>query len=469
MLCRWILTALALTAGCAAETAGPGGRHGTTGPLRRVAVKPFRFADPDVVLLVTGGTHGLLELCNCSGPMPGGLARRSGLVQSYRAAFPRTFVLDLGDVFWVDPNDIRNDFVLTGYAQIGYDAVVPADQEWAAGTKHLAAIAARAGTTLLSTTIAGAPATTCPAVTRDWPGLRLAVVADVPREVFRFVPAPRVAELTFADPNALARRVRQLKRDGFAVVVAAHVDEPYLGDVIAAVDADLFLRGHTGRTDPALLRVAGKPVAKIGGSDFVGALALKVRDGRITDIDYRAELVNEAWPVDGRLLETYQAYAHAAMRQALDAERTQGLDYMPSEACGRCHIPQYNFWAKTHHARAWSTLTKVRRTSDPACVMCHTSGFGTEKGFYTIEKTPQFANVNCQDCHRFNNPEHLEKGYLFEPVTKDICTTCHTPVTSPKFDFVTMTPKVRCPKSPRATRPIGAFRAADAATQPAPK
>jgi 2',3'-cyclic-nucleotide 2'-phosphodiesterase (5'-nucleotidase family) len=303
--------------------------------------------------------------------------------------------VDLGDVFWVKPDDIRNDFMLAGYAQIGCDAVVPADQEWAVGTRRLAALAEQAGTTLLSTTITGGAATTCPVVVRDLPGLRLAVVSDVPREVFRPVPPQRVAELTFADPSALARRVRQLKQDGFAVVVAAHVDKPYLAAEIAAVDADLFLGGHNVHTEPALLRVGGKPVVKVGGPDRVGALALKVRDGRITDIDYRAELVNEAWPIDARLLETYQAYAHAAMREALDAERKEGLEYMASEACGRCHLPQYESWAKTNHARAWTTLTKVRRTGDPACVMCHTSGFGTEKGFYTIEKTPQFAN-----CHR---------------------------------------------------------------------
>ena len=79
--------------------------------------------------------------------------------------------------------------------------------------------------------------------------------------------------------------------------------------------------------------------------------------------------------------------------------------------------------------------------------MCHTSGFGTKAGFYTIEKTKQLANVNCQDCHRFNQAEHRKKDFVVEPVAKEICQTCHTPITDPKFDFREKQGKVRCPKA----------------------
>ena len=62
--------------------------------------------------------------------------------------------------------------------------------------------------------------------------------------------------------------------------------------------------------------------------------------------------------------------------------------------------------------------------------------------------------MNCQDCHRFNDDEHQldGKGVGFQyPRVKDlVCTTCHTPVTDPKFDYKAKLPKARCPRTPAA-------------------
>ncbi len=210
---------------------------------------------------------------------------------------------------------------------------------------------------------------------------------------------------------------------------------------------DLIVHGHTSQTSPKLLHAGpnNTPVVKAGGPDWVGAAAIKLLPAGGIDVEYRAELVDERWPLDARLLQTYQAYAHVAMQQYLDAKRTSGLDYVPSAECGLCHTKQYDSWRKTRHASAYATLQKVGRTGDPNCLNCHTTGAGTEKGFYTIEKTPKMANVNCQDCHRFNVAEHIKIGYEFPKFTEDICTTCHTPVTDPAFNYKLKVGKVRCP------------------------
>ena len=98
------------------------------------------------------------------------------------------------------------------------------------------------------------------------------------------------------------------------------------------------------------------------------------------------------------------------------------------------------------HSHAYKTLTDAARAGDPNCLMCHTSGFGTAKGFYTIASTPQLVNVNCQNCHRFNLAEHHQKGFVVPKPTEDICTSCHTAVTDPKFSFAEKEPKIACPK-----------------------
>jgi len=441
-----------LAPGCEALRTGHGSVKSPPGP---VPVRAFSMGRPDVVLLVTGGTCGHMELCNCIGPMPGGLARRNGLVLSYRAAFERTFLLDSGDVFWVDSADIRNHFVIRGYRRIGYDAVVLAHHEWAAYPKHLPRILADSPACYLSTTVAPAePPPGWPAqrvVLRDWGDIKLAVVSDLKRETMLFFPEGALDRLKFSPPRELIALVARLKREGYVVVVAAPMDAESVEATAAALDADLIVRGHTMRSNPKITRVAGKPIVKIGGQETVGVVAMKITGGRITDLQLRLELVDTRWPMDRRLIDTYQAYAHAAMRQELDKKRKKGPDYMPSAECGRCHQAQYRAWRKSRHAGAYRTLQRERRVGDPNCLMCHTTGFGTEKGFYTIRKTPKLAGVNCQNCHRFNDAQHQRGGkgvgFKFPPVNEDVCTTCHTPVTDPRFSYKLKLPKARCPKT----------------------
>jgi len=439
-----LLAVLIFTGGCRPQLP-PSADGRKEAPLKLVNIPAFKMGRPDAVLMLTGGSDGLLEVCNCSGPMPGGLSRRSGLVKSYRAAFANTILVDAGDVFWVEPDDIRNEYMLRGYRQIGYDAVVLGDHEWAAGHKLLAKMLAVNKTPALSTTVMGPGVGAARVLKRDFPRVKIAVVTDTRREAFQFVPKSVVSHLRFAEPAEIERRIAELKSQGYVVVLIAHAGEESVEDMAARTKADLVVRGHTTRTSSKVATINGKPVIQVGGYEYVGVVAIKADAGKIADFEYRAELVDTRWPLDGKLLLTYQAYAHAAMTNALDAERETGLNYQSSASCGRCHKKQYANWEKTRHAKAYATLQKVKRTGDPSCVMCHTTGFGTKAGFYTISKTKHLANVNCQNCHRFNEAEHRKKGFTIEPVGREICQTCHTPVTDPKFNFKAKRKKVLCP------------------------
>ena len=405
---------------------------------------------PDIVLLITGGTNGKLEVCNCSGPMPGGLARRSGLIRSYRAAFRNTFLLDAGDLFWIEPKAVQNPFVLKAYRQVGYDAIVLGDQEWAAPSDTLGEWLSAEPTPALSSTIEPAegqkPVPLVRAVRREWGPVKLAVLSDIRRDAFLFLPRQRLEGLKFSPEADLVRRAEQLRRDGFVVVVVAHGDDECLARTARSIPADLIIRGHTRRSEKKLLRVAGTPVAKVGSADWVGVVAMKLAGGRVAAMEYRLELVDSHWPLDVRLLQTYQAYAHAAMRRMLNKKRVKGLDYVPSATCGKCHEAAYRKWRSGPHAGAYKTLSRVGNTGDPNCLMCHTTGFGTEKGFYTIKKTPELAGVHCQNCHRGNASDHPKEAFSYPNIDENVCTTCHTPVTDPGFEIKARLPKVRCPR-----------------------
>ena len=442
---RKVLVAMVVSAlaGCDGRPAGPGPAPDMVeGPLTPAHVRPFAMGRPDLVLLVTGGTNGMMEICNCAGPMPGGLARRSGLVRSYRAACDNVFLLDVGDVFWVEPEDIRNGYVLQGYTRIGYDAVVLGDQEWA--SKLLAGFLPPAGVgTWLSTNVRASDVRlrlrVVDKITQTFGHAKLAVLSYVSPEAFRFAPDETTDRVALSPEADLRRRAADLKRSGHVVVVVAHVEGEQVQPIAQRSGADLVIRGHTTRCGDKLSRFGPVPVAKIGGHPYVGVLAMKIAEaGRISALEYRVEIVSEHWPMDKRLIQTYQAYAHMAMRKALDAERKAGLNYVPSATCGKCHKKQFTAWSAGPHARAYKTLQRVKRTSDPNCVTCHTLGFGTKKGFRTPAETPKLAGVNCQNCHRFDiTDDHKSDQFkaMRPRVNAEVCTTCHTPITDPKDNF----------------------------------
>ena len=456
---QYVLVMLIATAvaGCKqpAPDIGQAGQTRAPGSATRslpAGIRPFRMGTPDIVLLVTGCTNGVLETCNCTRIMPGGLARRSGLASSYRSAFPNVFLLDTGDALWIEqPDDPRNEYLLRGYRQIGYDALVLADQEWSIPLPLLRRWMSAGRMAYLSTTVrpdADARLPLTDVVTREWGDVKLAVLSDIRRDALQFMGGKKLEGLAFSPPEKLTERVAALKRAGYVVVISPHGVDLQLEATAKSCDADLLLPGHIGITELQLRSVSGKPAARVGGSGHVGVFAMKVSGGRIADLEYRAELVDRRWPGDRELIRTYEAYTHVAMRRALDAKRKKGLAYMPSAQCGKCHQPQYEAWQKSAHAHAWRTLVKAKRTGDPNCLMCHTSGFGTEKGFYTIDKTPKLANVNCQDCHRFNDPEHRAKGFRAAPIGKKLCTSCHTRTTDPSFDYTARLMKIACPHGP---------------------
>lgn len=430
----------------------------TERPPATVPVPPFAMGQPDLVLMVTGRTNGNLEVCNCSGPMSGGMSRRSGMALSYRQAFPHTLLVDSGDMLWIEPQNLRNDFLLKGYAQIGYDAIALGDQEWSIPPARLRELLGSQPLPYLSTGIDladdGPKLPLRREITRQWGPVKVAVLSDIGKASMVFMGDDKIKSLKF-QPEQFAQRAKQLKAEGYVIIAVAHSDEDGTGKLALSGLADLVIRGHCHNSAERLQNAQGVdytpaspgvPVVRAGGNEMVGVVAMKISGAKVTAMEYRLEPASDRWPADKRLLQTYQAYAHAALREALDAQRKGGLEYVSSEQCGQCHRAQYENWTRMRHSHAYKTLTDAGRAGDPNCLMCHTSGFGTYKGFYSIQTTPRLANVNCQDCHRFNVQEHHQKGFVPPKLDENVCASCHTAVTDPKFDFETKEAKIACPK-----------------------
>lgn len=119
------------------------------------------------------------------------------------------------------------------------------------------------------------------------------------------------------------------------------------------------------------------------------------------------------------------------------SERT----YAGTSQCFICHRPQTNTWSETKHAHEFTDLPD-RYRSDPACLTCHTTGFGTPSG-YAPGTDKDLAMVGCESCHG-PGAQHIEAAQRFVMATTDaaaieqemrdtivktptdaVCTRCH--------------------------------------------
>ncbi len=434
-----VLAALALgliAGGCRGEGSAHARTYGRP-DADEGKVRPFDISSPEAVLLLSGGTNGKMELCNCSGPMPGGLARRSGLIRSYRARYDGALAIDVGDAFWIQPESVRNDYVMRGLAMVGYDVVCLGDQEWAARPARLAKILREADLTPLSTTVSDTSDANVPLrreATFRRGGATITVLSNLQRDWLLFFPQERLGEMAFVPMERLAARTKALKAKGHCVIIVTHGDDTAADATAEACRPDLVVRGHTTRTAREPRTRAGVPILKVGHPEMVSAVALKLSDvGRIEGMDFRVEIVTEDWPMDFRLIQLYQAFVHVALRDELDHARKIDLEYVSPESCASCHPGEYASWKKTPHGRAYASVESVGRGDDADCLKCHTTGHGRDGGFVSMVRTPGQGGVTCQACHRVNLADHKANPAAVPPANGATCGLCHTPITSPGF------------------------------------
>jgi len=319
-----VLAAGLLAGACAPagpQAEGGGARPRAPQELSAAKVDPFQMGRPDVVLLWTCGTYGMMEICDCAaGDWSAGLSRRGGLLHSYRRAFgPAVYALDAGEWTPLDPNDIRTPYVLDAYANAGYDALTLGVNEWSAGDARLAELLAGRPMRLLAGNISSPAAGELPLESElpaEVNGVRLAVVAFCPESSLLFLEPERREDLRVGTLQAFVDRVERLKRDGRLVVAVVAGDDESARQIANASEADVVVRAYTPKAAGSITQAAGGAwIVKVGGYELVGALALKVSGGKVTAAEFRAEPVDARWPIDERNRTLFRQYAAEAVRR----------------------------------------------------------------------------------------------------------------------------------------------------------
>ena len=117
--------------------------------------------------------------------------------------------------------------------------------------------------------------------------------------------------------------------------------------------------------------------------------------------------------------------------------------YVGTKACSACHFKEYMSWKKTKHATEAFQKLPAKYQADKACLICHSTGYGTATGFKDMASTENLAGTTCEACHGpgsahvatakpFTNVKQLTpeqqtqiRGTIYKVLPSNVCMRCH--------------------------------------------
>lgn len=128
--------------------------------------------------------------------------------------------------------------------------------------------------------------------------------------------------------------------------------------------------------------------------------------------------------------------------------------YVGNKACSGCHKAEFADWQRSAHGKSVEVLSSGKKASakskagladkdyskDDKCLKCHTTGFGKDGGFKSMDSTPELAGIGCESCHGpgsdyreihkkkmldFKRAETKAAGQTYASKGDKVCEKCH--------------------------------------------
>lgn len=395
-------------------------------------------------IVCTGELMGFVEPCGCTRPQLGGLSRRDRLISSMK---PAPILLDNGDLTKRVGRQahIKWQTTIAGMGLMGYRAVNVGEKDLALGAEFINREASGAGVPLISANIVGPDGEPLfrPFVVLKVGAFRLGVIGVFGTDYAGGLPADVV------DPaEAVGRVATDMAQQCDRIVLMAHMPREQAERVVDGLDRLLFvLCAHDG-DEPHVKRTSAGIFA------FAGNKGKHVLRCRVVSSDDPPAIDSEGIALGPKLQDTdrieqlidfYQLVVkqERLLYKVPRASHDNG-DFAGPQTCAECHEEEFNVWKESRHSHALRSLVERERNFDPECVVCHVTGLRNTGGFFSVEKTPDLANVGCEACH---GPckKHNEEPTAATPIEpkERTCERCHDPDNDPKFDFKIRWPKIK--------------------------
>jgi hypothetical protein len=419
--------------------------------------KPWQRPGPpptSLAIVFSSDLRGYLEPCGCTQQRWGGVARLMGSVKGMDDK--ARLLVDVGDMtagaqHW---QQVNLEHYLSALGQMKCAAANLGANEIAMSADAIRQVRSQSPVPLVSANVCDAAtgqllAEPCRHVMIE--NLRVTVVGVV-------VPIPNHAlgpGVSVADVDeSLGRLLPRLRPDADLIVLLAAAEEAQMKRLAQAhPEVDVILGGRVMQ--------ASKQVEMIG-SCRMAAMADKGQMLGRMDVDITAEgqpaaatcrmiVLDNDVPEDASMLDLVRRYNEELAR----LDRTGGLAalgvpsfdppagtnrYVGSDACQSCHKSEYEIWKRSAHSRAYASLVRRQRDSNPDCVHCHVVDLGAGDAFLGVASTPKMVDVQCESCHG-RAAEHVRAHTAKEACPKlpqvlpKSCQTCHDCIHSPQFSY----------------------------------
>ena len=461
-------------------------------------------------LIHTNDILGEMEPCGCRSNPQGGIARLSNLIS--RQTDRSLLFLDAGDLLFnadVIPellkaqSELQAKMLLDGLEKIGLDARVPGEKDFALGLKLFDQLARKGRSKVLAANLkrGGALAYGDHAVferkTPEGKKLKIGVFGLVGPELSW--PNGLKATPAIAAAKAQVAALRAKKVD----LVIALTHQGYDQDVVLTGKVpgiDLVVGAHSQSFLQKPPRLDGSWVLQASfRNQYIGVLPLSppfqgetLTGYQLIGLDAGYDSPADALTDMDRYLETFKK-SIGELNAKRDAElnasvkTTQGKFHTFAK-CAECHLKQFEFWRKTQHTLAFTTLYEKQQHMNKDCLRCHTVGLGDSQGFSDVNRLAEVLNadpevkaealshvelntflkfmreadslkskaklrekdeekdslgrhlnrirswtpVQCENCHRFGG-DHPFGGTYAKKVETTTCLQCHTQDRAPAW------------------------------------
>ncbi len=417
-----------------------------------------------LVVGVSGNTQGSLEPCGCQAGQSGGLARRQTLLQQQKVGL----LVDTGNVFGGTGTyeRLKGAYLLRGMKHMGYAAVNLGEAEISLPVSELSPLSQQSSVSFVSCNATANGTPSLPIVpfrieTRS--GLRVGITGIVD------MADSSLGKGWIRKPplEALAATLPALQAQCDVLIVLASAPDDTLAAIaqrFPEIDAlfgstpdaatgvsqinrtALFTTGIKGKSWGRLTFAKHKETARLS---LTATQIIKVPD-TLTPDPKIAALINE-FHTELRTRRIEFATAEGMERIETQDQNPNGK-FIGQAKCISCHANAHRATQVSAHAHAYQTLASKGADANPECLRCHTVGFGAKDGFFTLETTPQLANVQCESCHgrgalHLKAVQESKTGLAATKtlalLTPNACLHCHDTENSPKFEYAAYWRQIR--------------------------
>ncbi|HXZ35506.1 MAG TPA: multiheme c-type cytochrome [Thermodesulfobacteriota bacterium] len=347
--------------------------------------------------------------------------------------------------------NLKAELYMKAYNLMGYDAFTPGELDLSFGVGDLIKMSQQANFPLLAANLihtGSMQPVFKPYVIKEVGGIKIGIFGLVSGQSSPWGPPEEKDKFKITDPFEAAKNaVGVLKRECRLIVALAHMEADEQKLLVERVPGIHFvINGHLSHAHSTPLLVGQSQILIAGArGEYLGQVDLFQQKMKIysryqlnalkADCAEKPEV--QAWVAQykDRLQSVQQPLTMAGgppmgpSGSASILAVPQLLAFMGEKSCQTCHPREHEHWATTAHARAYWTLVERNKASDPSCLPCHTTGYGSFQ-----DPRARFENVQCEACHGPGEAHpNVRKG--MERAEEYECRKCHTATNSPSFNF----------------------------------